>query len=297
MWQIDQTTLRYFIAVCEEGSIARAAERECIAAPTISKLLADLETMIGTVLLIRDQKGVHATAAGDVLLKHARLILRRHEHLQAELSEYSAGARGHVRVFANASSMIESLPEALSCFLKENPAVQVDVEERASSEIVRGVQDGFADMGICRDDVPMAELETWTYRFDHLALVVPNAHPLAAETSIDFAQTLDLPHLGLSSNASLNRFTANIAAQMGRELYYRTNVSSFDAAYRCIQAGLAVAILPREAVSPQMQSGREISVIPLTDTWAQKRLVMCVRDRAALTLPAAKLVDCLMAVR
>jgi len=297
MWQIDQISLRLFIAVCEEGTIARAAEREFIAPSAVSKRLADLETLVETALLSRSQRGVRPTAAGEALLKHARLIMLDHERLQAELSEYATGGRGHVRVLANVSSMVEFLPEALSRFLEANPSVRVDVEERTSVDIVRGLEEGAADIGICRDFISTRELDVTTYRSDHLALVVPKHHPLAGAADISFVQTLDLNHLGLSSNASVNALMQRIAAEKGRELSYRAYVSTFDAAYRFIQAGLAVAILPREALNPQVREQYGLAVIPLAEAWAERHFVICVRDRAALTLPAARLIEHLMATR
>lgn len=119
-----------------------------------------------------------------------------------------------------------------------------------------------------------------TYRSDHLALVVPKDHPLAGAPTIGFVQTLDLNHLGLSSNASVNALMQRIAAEKGRELSYRAYVSTFDAAYRFIQAGLAVAILPREAVNPQVREQYGLAVIPLAEAWAERHFVICVRDRA-----------------
>ncbi|TDN61100.1 LysR family transcriptional regulator [Paraburkholderia sp. BL10I2N1] len=294
MWQIDQTTLRLFIAVCEEGTIARAAEREFIAPSAVSKRLADLEALVDVALLSRGQRGVRATAAGIAFLKHARIVLRSYERLQAELGEYAAGASGHVRVLANVSSMVEFLPEALSVFLNANPQIRVDVEERVSVDIVRGLEEGVADIGICRDVVPTGELDVLPYRSDHLALVVPNDHPFAAEAEISFEQTLAFDHLGLASNASVNALMQRIAAEKGRELQYRSYVSTFDAACRFVQAGLAVSILPGEAVAPHIRQQYGLAVIPLRETWAERRFVICVRDRAALTVPAARLLDHLL---
>ena len=297
MWQIDQVSLRLFIAICEEGSIARAAEREFIAPSAVSRRVADLETLVGLPLLARSQRGVRATPAGVALLKHARLIMRGHERLQAELSEFGAGTRGHVRVLANISSMVEFLPEALSLFLKLNPDIRVDVEERVSVDIVRGLEEGVADIGICRDFVSTGELDVTTYRSDHLALVVPADHALATEASIAFERTLDFDHLGLALNASVNALMERIALERGRQLRYRTFVSTFDAAYRFVQAGLAVAILPREAVGKVACEQYNLAVIPLDEPWAERRFVICVRDRAALTLPATRLIEHLMASR
>ncbi|GAB3628997.1 LysR family transcriptional regulator [Pandoraea terrae] len=297
MWQIDQVTLRVFIAVCEEGTIGRAAEREFIAPSAASKRLADLEALVGAALLLRSQRGVRATAAGTALLRHARQVLRAYERLQAELSEYAGGARGHVRVLANVSSMVEFLPEALSDFLKSHPQIRVDVEERVSVEIVRGIEEGVADVGICRDFVPLGDLQSLPYRADHLALVAPKSHPLAGHDAVDFVQTLAFDHIGLASNASVNALMQRIAMADGRELTYRTYVSTIDAAYRFIQAGLAISILPHEAVPGHVLQAYGLAVVPLRDAWAERHFVICMRDREALTAPASRLVDHLLAHR
>lgn len=219
-----------------------------------------------------------------------------------------------MRVLANASSLVEFLPEALSAFLQANERIHVDVEERVSAEIVRGVDEGVADIGICRDFVATGGLDVIPYRSDHLALVVPRDHPLAHRTGIGFEETLAYDHLGLASNASLNALMQRIAAEKGHELNYRSFVSSFDAACRFIEAGLAVSILPLEAVARRGGSlsasgdGGEggqrgeaarsrIVAVPLHDAWAERRFVICVRERAALTLAAARLVDHLLATR
>lgn len=70
--RIDLTSLQLFVAVCELGSIGRAAEREFIAASAVSKRLSDLETAVDTALLYRHSRGVTLTPAGESLLHHAR---------------------------------------------------------------------------------------------------------------------------------------------------------------------------------------------------------------------------------
>lgn len=313
MWHVDPLTLRLFIAVCEEGSIARAAEREFIAPSAVSKRLADLESLARVGLLSRSQRGVSATSAGEAMLRHARHIMRSHERMQAEMSEYAAGVSGHVRMLANVSSLIEFLPDALSAFLALHPKIRVDVEERVSGEIARGVEEGVADLGICRDTVSLGTLEVLPYRTDRLALVVPSSHPLAHLDKVEFARTLDYDHLALANNASINTLMERIASEAGAAIRYRSYVSTFDAALRFVQAGLAVAILPHEALARQIgtQAGAAkgvstglsaaasagLAVIPLSDPWATRRFVICLRERAALSLSAAKLLEHLLTQR
>jgi len=294
MWQVDPTSLRLFIAVCEEGTIARASEREFIAPSAVSKRIADIEDGFHTPLLIRSQRGVTPTPAGEALLRHARQIMRDIERLHAELGEYADGVRGHVRMLANVSSMVEFLPEELTSFLQQNPGIQVDLEERISPDVVRSVAEGNADLGICRSYVATGDLETIPYRADHLAVVVNAHHPLAASHTLCFEDTLDYDQLGLSSTTSLHTLMTRLAAEKGRTLRIRTHVSTIDGAYRLIQAGLGLGILPIEAVGRYAEM-YGLRAIPLSDAWATGQFVICVRNTDSLSLAARKLLDHLLA--
>ncbi|VVN88420.1 HTH-type transcriptional regulator ArgP [Pseudomonas fluorescens] len=294
MWHIDPVSLRLFIAVCEEGTIAKASEREFIAPSAVSKRIADLEATVGTPMLLRSKRGVVPTPAGQALLRHARQLMRGLEKLQGELSEYAEGGRGHVRILANISAIMEFLPEELSEFLAANEHIQVDIEERFSPDVVRGVLEGNADLGICRKSMAVGDLQFIPFRTDHLAVVVNASHPLAGRSSIAFHETLDYDHLGLSSFATLNTYMQRTAAQEGRELRFRTHVSTFDAAYRLVQFGLALGVFPLEAVERYAELFN-LQVIPLEDDWAHGEFVICVRDVDALSLSARRLLNHLLA--
>jgi len=293
MQYLDHLSLRLFILVCEEGTIARASARAFIAPSAVSKRLSDIEARFGTPLLKRSKRGVEPTPAGQALLRHACSLTRAMERLDSELSEYADGARGHVRVLANVSSIMEYLPEELSDFMLANPRIQADIEERFSPDVVRGVVEGDADLGICRRSMAVGDLEFLPYRQDHLAVVVSASHPLAGRTCIAFEETLEFDQLGLSAFATLNTFMRETAEKHGRELRFRSYVSSFDAAFRLVQFGLGLAVFPLEAVARYRQLF-DLHIIPLTDYWALGEFVICVRDRDALSLSARRLLDHLL---
>lgn len=293
MQHLDHLSLHLFILVCEEGTIARASERAFIAPSAVSKRISDIEARFGTPLLNRSKRGVEPTPAGLALLRHARSLTRAMERLDSELSEYAEGARGHVRVLANISSIMEFLPEELSAFMIEHPRIQADIEERFSPDVVRGVAEGNADLGICRRSMAVGDLEFLPYRRDHLAVVVGANHSLADRTNIAFAETLAFDHLGLSAFATLNNFMRSEATKEGHELQFRSYVSSFDAAFRLVQFGLGLAVFPLEAVQRYARLF-DLRIIPLTDDWALGEFVICVRDRGALSLSARRLLDHLL---
>lgn len=294
MWQFDAVSLRLFIAACEEGSIAAAAAREFIAPSAVSKRISGIEAAFGTALLKRSKKGVSPTPAGQALLRHAREFMHGINRLQGELSEYAEGARGHIRVLANVSSLMEFLPEELARFLAENEHIQVDVEERFSSEVVRGIEEGHADIGICRKSMAEGDLEFYPYRTDHLSVVVNPRHPLANRECISFVETLEFHHLNISAFSTLGNQMQRLAKVAGKDLQYRTCVSSFDAALRLVEAGMVLAIFPEEAVARYVELFG-LRVISLTDDWARGEFVVCVRDSVSLSHPARRLLNHLLA--
>ena len=89
MRHFDPHSLALFVAVCDHGSIAAAAEQMAIVPSAISKRMTALEQQAGVRLLIRRKRGIMVTPAGEVMLRAARETLSSLERLQAELSEFS----------------------------------------------------------------------------------------------------------------------------------------------------------------------------------------------------------------
>src|SRR5690349_18017769 len=125
--RIDLTTLRLFIAICEEQNLTRAATREGIAASAVSKRMNDFELTFGVPLFKRLARGMALTPAGEALLHHARLTLLNVEKIASELLEYSQGVRGHVRMLANLSAIVQFLPEDLSAFFAAHELLRIDL--------------------------------------------------------------------------------------------------------------------------------------------------------------------------
>jgi DNA-binding transcriptional LysR family regulator len=286
----DPVSLRLFVAVCEERNIARAAEREAIVPSAISKRIAAIEEEIGAPLLARGRRGIEPTAAGQALLTQARDILATMERLHSELSEFATGVRGRVRVFASISVLAEFLPDDVGSFLVKHQAVRVSLEERVSTEIVRGVREGAADFGVCWDASDLSGLLLVGYRSDHLSVVVPRTHPLASRKRLTFEDTLDYPQVDVQPGSSMQAMLRRYAAMAGKSLNHRIQVSTFEAASRSVAANLGIAILPRESAEAHAKA-LGLRVQPLADDWAKRRFVIGMRSRDALSPAARMLVD------
>lgn len=292
--RMDLTSLQLFVAVCELGSIGKAAEREFIAASAVSKRLSDLEATLDTPLLYRHARGVDLTPAGESLLHHARSVLFSLEKMQGELSEYSAGVRGHVRVHASISAIVQFLPEDLGQFTRQHAEVKIDLEEHMSTEVVRAVQEGAADLGICNTADGIGDLQTLPYRQDRLVLIVPRGHSLGTQDEIAFEDSLDFDHVGLHSNSSIYLAMRDAAAQAGRTIKLRIHVTGLDAMCRMIHNGLGVGVMPLRAFE-LMHGVGELEAITLTDGWAARQIELVARDFSSLPVTARLLVDHLTA--
>lgn len=285
--RLDLTTLQLFVAVYEEGTLTRAATREAIAVSAASKRLMELESALGVGLFQRNARGMTLTAAGETLLHHARRMLFDVEKMGLELGEHLKGLRGYVRMLANLSAIIQFLPEDLHQFTASHDQVKVDLEERPSNGVVQGVIDGMADLGICSEDTDTKDLVALPYRRDQLVVVMRPDHPLAQRESVDFAETLDSEHVGLHSASSINMRTHAAARACGKPLRLRIHVPGFDAVCRMVQANMGIGVLPRKAFE---LFGRALGLtaVTLRDTWAERTLVLVIRDEVSLT-PGSRL--------
>lgn len=287
---LDPTTLRLFVAVCEERNIARAAAREAIVASAVSKRIAALEQAVGAALIVRGRRGILPTAAGEALLRRAHELLGSMERVHAELSEFSTGAHGSVRVVASLSVLAEELPDDIAAFLARYQAVRVSLDELVSPEVVRSVREGAADVGVLWDAADLHGVRARPYRSDHLCVALHPSHRLASRKRLRFADTFDEVSIGLATGGTMDAMLRRQAALLGHGLVHRIQVSSLDAACRIVGAGLGIAVLPREATAPHASASR-LAMVPLAEPWAVRRFVIVSRPDEALSATARLLID------
>ena len=289
-FRYDLHSLRIFIVVAELGSLTKAAEQTNMTLSAVSKRIADLEHSTDCTLLQRLPRGIELTPAGKGLLSHARQVVDRVNRMANEMSDYAIGVRGHVRVWANTSAIVQFLPHDVRLFLDDNPSVKISLEERLSGEVVEAIGNGRADIGIFADNVLSPSIEKAVYRKDKLVLLVPNDHALAALEQVAFVDTLDYEYVGLNEGSSLLARLLDAAFGAERTLKVRIQVSSFDGICRMIENGLGIGVLPEAAVRNEILAAG-LRPVTLTDAWAERTLWIGARSRESLSAEAARLFD------
>ncbi|WP_158747784.1 LysR substrate-binding domain-containing protein [Acidisphaera sp. L21] len=286
----DLLTLRLFVATCEEQSIAKAAERENIAASAVSKRLSDLEAVVNNTLIYRRSTGLELTAAGQALLRHAREILRDLAQMENEMTSFTNGAAGNVRMYANSWATALYLPHDLARFMAKHPDIRIDLEQEVSPVAIRALNENKADLAIMGGDYLVPQYVTLPYRAEEWTAITPLDHPLASRTSIKLADMLPHDFVGVTQGSAIDTLVMREAARIGKVVRLRIRVTGFEAVGAMVEAGLGVSIVPGSWVERYATSIR-VARMRLEEVWALRRLVICVRTLEDLTPAARLLVD------
>ncbi|ALA19526.1 LysR family transcriptional regulator [Chelatococcus sp. CO-6] len=285
--RFDLTDLRLFLAVLDAGSITHGAAEAGLSLAAASERLRDMEEAGKVALLERGRRGVTATAAGEALAHHARIILRQMAQMRGDLGEHASGLRATVQVAANTAALSEFLPQRLGPWMAANPRIDVALKERQSAEVARAVTSGLAEIGILSDAVDTSGLVLRPFAVDRLVVVAPHGHPLTASKRIAFAEILHEQVVGLAGGALQEHIDAQ-AARMGARLKMRVRMPSFDGICHMVAAGAGLGVVPEVAAR---RCGRSMKLmrLRLTDAWTTRRLAVCVHHEEELTPPARAL--------
>ena len=291
--RFDLVDLQLFIHVAEAGSITAGAGRSHLALASASARLRGMEAQLGVPLMIRQRRGVELSDAGRTLLHHARLLMQQMERMRGDLAAYAHGLKGHIRLLCNTSALTEFLPQALATYMHVHPHVNIEVEERLSNDIVQALIDEQADIGIVADTVSCSGLQTFPFRPDRLVLVMARQHPLAeladAEGRVSFVNSLKYDFVGLAGDSALQQYLNEHAARLGLRLHYRLRLRSFDGICRMVESGAGIAIIP-ETAAQRYEKIMQIQHRRLSDAWAVRQLLICVRRYDELPAHARELI-------
>lgn len=287
--RFELTDLRLLIAIGESGSLSRAAADFPLALSAASNRLRGLEQRLGVTLFSRHADGMSATPAGRVALDHARRVVAEAGNLQQALDALAGRGRISLRLAANTVASSIFLPPALGPFLADHPEVDLQIDERASADILHALRAGEIDLGILDGNLTLDGIVSYPFRRDRLVLLAASNHPLAERGSCQFRQALGFAFVGMHARRAMQSFIEERAMREGQPLTVRVRVAGFTAMAQLVEQGVGLALLPEAAAQRLAQSYR-VRQVRLDDAWATRELRLCVRDPDALSAQARLLV-------
>lgn len=246
---MDTRALEYFVAVAEELSFTRAAERMFVVQSTMSAGIRSLETDLGTALFERAGRRVALTAAGEALLPAAREIIDSVDRLRASAT---GAMRGRLRVGIFANLDVLDLADALGEFRARYPFVELQLvaSPTGSTGLAEDVRRGRLDlafMGIPSTELPgVGASELLGSR---VVAVLPSGHPLATRRSVALAELADEAFVDTPSGFGNRIVVERALAAAGVARRVATEVASLSDIGAFVAAGFGVALAPHRLVA------------------------------------------------
>jgi LysR family nitrogen assimilation transcriptional regulator len=169
---MDLRQIRYFVAVYEEGSFSRAAQREHCTQPGISVQIQKLETELNQRLFERQARGVTPTLAGRHFYTCCVGVLDGLRMARQRMLDLAGNAGGALRIGVAPTLCLNALPRVLPQFLADNPYVEVRVSEAFSGTLTGWVVDGELDVAIVTEPSQQLGLTTTPFFRDELVIVM-----------------------------------------------------------------------------------------------------------------------------
>ncbi|TQK27743.1 LysR family transcriptional regulator [Arthrobacter sp. SLBN-53] len=237
--------LEYFVAVVEERSFTRAAERERVAQPAVSAQIRRLERQVGQTLLTRSSRDVRLTQAGIALLPYARAALAAVRSARRAVDEVAGLVRGAVAIGTVTLHPVD-IAGLIADFHAQYPAVEITLATDNSDALLDKLADGRLDLAIVSlgvDEHPPG-LDVHTVTDEAVVAAVAADHPLAGRSRLPVAELSGHPLISLPVGTGLRMRLDNACAEAGITANVAFEASSPRELADLGAHGLGVAILP-----------------------------------------------------
>lgn len=239
--------LEYFVAVAEELSFTRAAERLSIAQSPVSQQIRKLERELGTPLFDRTTRSVELTDAGRSLYGDAVAMLEAGRRAADNARLAGQGKVGRLTLAFTGSATYELMPLLVSAYAQRFPEVSLEIRsEMLTPEQVDGLLDDTVSVGLLRPPVNAEGLVVEVVRHEPLVVLLPVAHRLASRVNVDLAELRDEVFIGYPSSPPSSVHQALLAAcrQAGFVPTIRQEVAETSSLVAMVAAGLGIAVAP-----------------------------------------------------
>jgi DNA-binding transcriptional LysR family regulator len=260
---MDLRQLRQFVAVAEERSFRRAAERLHVSQPPLSVAVQRLEADIGVRLLERSRQGVRLTVAGEVFLEESRRTLA-HAGLSVEMAQRAAtGKTGALRLSFVPSAGIDVVPQLLRAFRQDHPDVKLILRAETTSHQLAALAEGSVDLGIVVPPLHEGrQLRLKMFCERELALAVPGTHALAGRQRVQLRQLAGEAFVGLPvrEGPGFESVVVNACQECGFVPRFVQTASQMQAVLALVAAGVGIALVPQAMRAVAMENVHYLQV-------------------------------------
>lgn len=262
--------LRTFVSIVELSSFTRAGVKLGLSQSAISQQIGALERQLGVKLLRRTGSGARPTAAGELLLDHARQILSRVDNARRLLSEYDSSAGGVLRIGAGGAACRRLLPEVLVALRETSPRLELHVRSGHSDLTLERLLDGEIDVGILTLPTSHPKLRLVDLAEDELVVVVAPSHAWARRACVLPVELGTEPLLVCERKSRTFQLVERVLLEAGVFPRVAMEIDHLEAVSRMVAHGLGIAVVPRWAVGAETDRG-ELVALPVGPRGLKRR--------------------------
>ena len=287
---MDFSQLEIFLAIAQEKSFSRAAEKMLRTQPAISIAIKRLEEELGESLFDRSSKAGTLTEAGKILHSYAQRVLNLRDEATSAISELRGMYRGRLSIGANESTSLYLLPPLLIKYRQQHPRIKIEVYRNVSERIPNEVLERNLDFGFLSYDPQHPMLQSMEVYHDELVLVVSPKHALAKKKGItvrDLAQESFVAH-NVKTPARSRIF--EFFAQNRTPLNISIELATLETIKEFAKANVGIAILPRLSLQEELAT-QQLVEVPVKGMKIEKTLRIIYRREQTLSHAAKSFLE------
>tara|TARA_B110000977_G_scaffold8983_1_gene11919 strand:- start:539 stop:1456 length:918 start_codon:yes stop_codon:yes gene_type:complete len=258
--------LRLVLQVVLTGKLQAAAEEIALSQPAASRMLAEIEKLVGAALFTRHAKGMVPTPIGEAVVRHARQILQNFDNLDMDVTQIASGRAGSVRIGTVTGPAVGLVVPVVRAIREQAPEVGFTIEVAPSTELMRGLDEGIFDFVVAR---PAREYHRQSYRIypaarEVVLMLVYGDHPMAQKKAIRLKDLREFDWI-IQDHGTPIRAAVETAFLTNRVLMPSqiTNTSSLLVALALLKQSTAVVPQSQEVVELLADSALNMNVVRL----------------------------------
>lgn len=287
--------LRYFLAVAEHLSFTRAAQHLNISQPPPSLQIKKLEQELGGELFVRDTHSVRLSDLGDAFVPRARQILEEVASAVEEIGAIARLERGTLRVGASGALAYYLLPKLLIEYRARYPAIDVEIVERRTSQLLRLAENNEIDVALIRLPHARTTLVTRHLASERLVAAVPASHRLAGASAVALGELREDPLILIAPpDEPFHDLIVELCASAGFKP--RIALSGSNHATSCRLAGLGMGVCILTEMSRHLRVDPMPVFLPIEDEMAISSMALVSQPDERLGTAARAFIAMIMAL-
>lgn len=282
---MDLSQLETFLAVAEERSFSRAAQRLHRTQPAVSQVIRKLEAQVGETLFDRATRDGSLTASGELLREYALRLLALRREAASALDELKSVERGHLQLAANEYTCLYLLP-VVDAFRRDFPQVHVNVHRMLASRIPEELNLRSFEIGVISFRPDPAQFRTIAVYGDSLTLIACPKHALANSGRVSIAELGHEDFIAHNVASPLRRRVIETFQRFRTPLNMRIELPTIEAIKRFVAMGNGVALVPHLTVARELETGELVQI--KVDELEFKRVLRLVHRRQTTLSYAAQ---------